>query len=109
MSRGSTLDINEVLALDRFRVDNKFNISPKHLPLKPSNLLKSDINLLDPHKDDNTVDVEDCDDDADSLKTDDDDNDSSSSHSSSDEGNTELGDFSPPDYSQVDTSASENN
>ena len=107
MSRGSTLDINEVLALDRFRVDNKFNISPKHLPLKPSNLLKSDINLLDPRKDDDTADVEDCDDDADSLKTDDD-NESSSSHSSSDEGNTELGDFSPPDYSQVDTSASEN-
>ena len=42
-SRCSTLDINEVLALDRFRVHHKFHLSPKHLPVTPSNLLKSEL------------------------------------------------------------------
>ena len=41
----AALDFNEVLALDRFRVHHKFHISPRHLPITPSNLLKSDINL----------------------------------------------------------------
>ena len=48
------MDINEVLALDRFHVDHRFKFSPKHLPATPSNLLKSDINLINENRDTET-------------------------------------------------------
>ena len=48
------MDINEVLALDRFHVDHRFKFSPKHLPATPSNLLKSDINLINENSDTET-------------------------------------------------------
>lgn len=45
------MDINEVLALDRFQVHDRFHFSPKHLPATPSNLLRSDINLISENSD----------------------------------------------------------
>ena len=51
------MDINEALALDRFQVDHRFNFSPKHLPATPSNLLKSDINLINENSDTETEDA----------------------------------------------------
>ena len=51
------MDINEVLALDRFQVHERFHFSPKHLPATPSNLLKSDTNLISENSDTETEDA----------------------------------------------------
>jgi len=45
--RCSTLDFNEVLALERFHIHHKYHFSPKHLPVTPSNLLKSETDQND--------------------------------------------------------------
>ena len=45
--RCSTLDFNEVLALERFHIHHKYPFSPKHLPVTPSNLLKSETDQND--------------------------------------------------------------
>ena len=45
--RCSTLDFNEVLALERFQIHHKYHFSPKHLPVTPSNLLKSETDQND--------------------------------------------------------------
>ena len=93
------MDINEVLALDRFRIDHnhRFNISPKHLPLKPSNLLRSDVNISD-----SSANIIDHDHVEDSLELDEEALDGSGpSNSTTEDISEDIGDVSQPDYSQV--------
>ena len=45
--RCSPINFKEVLGLERIGIHHRFNISSKHLPVNPSNLLKSELNLTE--------------------------------------------------------------
>ena len=90
----SALDFNEVLALERFQIHHKYHFSPKHLPVTPSNLLKSDTEHND-WNDDTNFDHKHETEDAGS---------SSRRSQSTDEGIlSTIDNEKPPNYSQVKT------
>ena len=80
-----SIDLNEVLVSQRLNGNQKFHFSPKHLPRKPSNLLKSEV-AVSQNGDEESSNV--C------LE-------SQTESSEDDEGLSILCEESKPDYSQV--------